>query len=139
MINYLGKPIKILMVEDNEGDFILTREALLDANIRNDIMVINNGEKAIDFLKTTNQNNAEELPGMIFMDINLPRISGHEVIKFIKSNERLSRIPVFVLTSSSAPNDIKKSEINLVNTYLVKPINIPKFIQSIHSLEGYSI
>jgi chemotaxis family two-component system response regulator Rcp1 len=139
MINYLGKPIKILMVEDNEGDVILTREALFDANIRNEMMVINNGEKAVDFLKTTNLNNTEDLPGLIFMDINLPRINGHEVIKFIKSDERLCHIPVFVLTSSTAPNDIEKSEINLVTTYLVKPINIPKFIQSIQTLEGYSI
>jgi CheY-like chemotaxis protein len=139
MINYLGKPIKILMVEDNEGDVILTKEDLFDANIRNEIMVFNNGEKAVDFLKTTNQNNTEELPGLIFVDINLPRINGHEVIKLIKTDERLSRIPVIVLTSSSAPTDLGKSQINLVNTYLVKPINIPKFLQCIQTLEGYSI
>jgi CheY-like chemotaxis protein len=139
MINYLGKPIKILMVEDNEGDVILTKEALFDANIRNEMVVVNNGEKAVDFLKTTNQNNTEELPGLIFMDINLPRINGHEVIKLIKTDERLSRIPVIVLTSSSAPTDLAKSEINSVNNYLVKPIDIPKFLQSIQTLERYSI
>lgn len=98
------KPIDILLVEDNEGDIILTLEAFEEWTTTNHISVVKNGQAAIDFFDNNNEH--APMPDLVLLDINLPKKNGHEVLKFIKSEERLKQIPVIMLTTSSSATDI---------------------------------
>lgn len=127
------KEIHILLVEDNEGDIILTIEALKESKIRNKVSIVKDGEQAINRLCQT----GAELPDLILMDINLPRINGKEVLAKIKNHDRLKVIPVVMLTTSSAEKDIMESYSNHANCYITKPVDINKFLTVIHSIEDF--
>jgi two-component system, chemotaxis family, response regulator Rcp1 len=128
------KDVHILLVEDNEGDIILTREALKDANIRNEVSVAMDGEQALRML-----HEAVELPDLILLDINLPRLSGLEVLASIKSDERLKEIPVIMLTTSSAEKDILTSYAHHANRFITKPVDLPRFLEVIKTIEDFLI
>ena len=128
------KEVHILLVEDNEGDIILTREALKDANIRNEVSVAMDGEQALRML-----HDATELPDLILLDINLPRLSGLEVLISIKSDERLKDIPVIMLTTSSAEKDILTSYAHHANRFITKPVDLPRFLEVIKTIEDFLI
>src|SRR6185312_13639945 len=102
------KSINILLVEDNEGDILLTKEAFEESRIVNEVIAIRDGRKAIDFFESIN--NREHIPNLILLDVNLPRMSGHEVLAYIKNNEKFKSIPVIMLTTSSAEKDILLSD-----------------------------
>jgi CheY-like chemotaxis protein len=131
------KTINILLVEDNEGDILLTMEAFEESKIVNKITVIKDGKAAIGFFETLD--NKEEVPQLILLDINLPKASGHEVLMYIKNNERYKSIPVIMLTTSSSEKDILQSYKNHVNCYITKPIDVSDFMRAILKVEDFWI
>ena len=129
--------INILLVEDNEGDILLTMEAFEESKIINKITVIKDGKAAINFFETLD--NKEEVPHLILLDINLPRASGHEVLMYIKNNDKYKSIPVIMLTTSSSEKDILQSYKNHVNCYITKPIEVSDFMKAILKVEDFWI
>ncbi|WP_247236704.1 response regulator [Telluribacter sp. SYSU D00476] len=134
-MSYIQKPIRILLVEDNEGDIVLTKEALSEGKIRNTIIVARDGVEATELLSDEDF----ELPDLILLDMNLPRMDGKEVLSYIKHNNRLRRIPVIILTTSSSEKDIKESYDNQANCFISKPVDLDKFIKIIRNIEDFWI
>jgi CheY-like chemotaxis protein len=131
------KMINILLVEDNEGDIMLTIEAFEESKIINKITSIKDGKKAISYFESlTNQ---EEIPHLVLLDINLPKVSGHEVLMYIKNSEKFKSIPVIMLTTSSSEKDILQSYKNHVNCYITKPIDVSDFMKAISKIEDFWI
>ncbi|GAA4281317.1 response regulator [Gaetbulibacter aestuarii] len=133
------KAVNILLVEDNEGDILLTTEALEDIKLANKLSVARDGEEAIDFLSKNTPFEDVEEPDLILLDINLPKINGLEVLKFIKTSDSLKHIPVIVLTTSSSFDDVSGSYRGHANCYIVKPVDISDFIQAISKIEDFWI
>lgn len=132
-----GKEIHILLVEDNEGDVVLAREALKEARIRNTITVITDGEKALEYLFCKENFKNSRLPDLILLDMNLPKVNGMEVLVKIKGDEMLKIIPVVMLTTSTSELDVKNAYRNYVNCYINKPINLEEFINVIKGIENF--
>lgn len=131
------KAIEILLVEDNPGDVRLTREAFRDAKVRNDIIVVSDGLEAMAFLKQEAEHAKAVRPDLILLDLNLPRMNGFEVLDAIKVDESLRRIPVIVLTTSQAEQDIISSYNLYANAYVTKPVDLEQFIAAIRAIEGF--
>jgi CheY-like chemotaxis protein len=131
------KGINILLVEDNEGDILLTREAFEESKIVNSITVIRDGKEAINFFATLTKK--EETPHLVLLDVNLPKINGHEVLVHIKNSEKHKSIPVIMLTTSSSERDILQSYKNHVNCYITKPIDVSDFMKAISKIEDFWI
>ena len=133
------KDVHILLVEDNEGDIVLTLEALKEAKVLNTIDVVRDGEEALHFLRKQNKYAAAQTPDIIFLDINLPRIDGTEILTIIKNDPELRLIPVIMLTTSDSERDILKSYWNHANCYITKPVDLEKFMDVIHSIKSFWI
>lgn len=131
------KPVDILLVEDNPGDVRLTREALRDAKILNEIHVVKDGVEAMDFLHREGSFAQAPIPDLILLDLNLPRKDGREVLAEIKQDPELKRIPVVILTTSKADEDIVKSYNLHANCYITKPVDLQQFIAVMHILEEF--
>lgn len=131
--------LKILLVEDNEGDIVLTLKALKKANVHNKVDVVTDGEKAIQFLRKEGSFKDEETPALILLDINLPRLNGKEVLTIIKNDNELRRIPVVMLTTSSSETDITESYYHYANCYITKPNNFQEFMGVISSIKDFWI
>lgn len=129
--------IHILLVEDNEADILLTKEALHDLKIIVNLSVVNDGEKAIEFLEKRGIYYQEQIPDLIMLDVNLPKKNGHEVLKFIKGNNHLKHIPVIMLTTSSSQMDINLSYENYANCFITKPIEVQDFLDVIATIENF--
>ena len=129
--------IHILLVDDNEGDILLTREALEEARIINKISIAYDGMEAIDLLKAARINGA--MPDLILLDINLPKMNGTEVLSIIKSDPDLRRIPVIMLTTSSSEKDILASYNNYANCYITKPVDLDRFMDVVRTIEDFWI
>ncbi len=129
------KPIEILLVEDNPGDIRLTIEALNEARVANHLSVARDGEEALLFLKNADGKNP--FPDLILLDLNLPRVSGTEVLEFIKNSNKLKKIPVVVLTTSQAEQDIIKTYNLHANCYVNKPVDFDKFIEVVKMIEDF--
>jgi len=126
-------PIEILLVEDNPADVRLTREALREGKVRNNLSVARDGEEALAFLRRE----GEVRPDLILLDLNLPRRDGREVLKEIKTDPRLMSIPVVVLTTSAAEADIVKSYALHANCYITKPVDLEQFITVVKSIDDF--
>lgn len=131
------EPIHILLVEDNEGDILLTTEALENAKMHINLSVVKDGKAAMDFLTNADGYSNATQPDMLLLDINLPKRNGHQVLKFIKENEALKHIPVIMLTTSSSPSDIDLAYKNHVNCFITKPIEIHGFLDVIATIENF--
>ncbi|MCF8452011.1 MAG: response regulator [Pedobacter sp.] len=131
------KPIHILLVEDNEGDILLTLDAFEEGKITNQTTVIKDGKSAIDFLEE--HAGTEKLPDLILLDVNLPKKNGHEVLTYIKTSVHLKSLPVIMLTTSSSPRDIKLSYQNHANCYITKPVGAADFMDAINKIEDFWI
>jgi len=131
------KSIHILLVEDNEGDILLTTEALEENKIINKITVLRDGEKAIGYLGALSH--PDQFPNLILLDVNLPKKSGHEVLLYIKNHKGLQQIPVIMLTTSSSDKDILAAYKNHVNCYITKPIDVADFMKAIFKIEDFWI
>ena len=132
-------PIHILLVEDNEGDIILTMEALNEGKVRNKISIARDGEQAIQFLNKEGVYAHTERPDLILLDINLPRIDGKEVLIYIKSNPQFKAIPVVMLTTSTSEKDVFESYKNYANCYISKPVDLDKFFEVVQKIENFWI
>ena len=137
MSNRNTRPIEILLVEDNPGDVRLTREALHDAKVRNNMMVASDGVEALAYLRQEGQYAGTTRPDLILLDLNLPRINGFEVLDAIKEDGDLKRIPVIILTTSQAEQDIIRSYDLYANAYVTKPVDLEQFIRVIKAIEGF--
>jgi two-component system, chemotaxis family, response regulator Rcp1 len=131
--------VNILLVEDNEGDIILTTEAFKDMKLENTISIVRDGEEALRFLKKKEEHAAAITPQLILMDINLPGIDGKELLEIIKKDEDLKEIPVVMLTSSSADADISECYDKHVNWYITKPIDYDKYKKVMHEIEAFYV
>lgn len=128
---------EILLVEDNEGDIELTREAFDEAKFRNNLHITEDGDQALDYLYKRNGYENAVTPDIVLLDLNLPGTDGREVLETIKSDPMLKRIPVIVMTSSKAEKDIIESYDLHANCYIVKPVNAAKFIQVVQNVENF--
>ncbi len=133
----MSKPIKILFIEDNPGDVRLTLEALKEAKINNQIIIARDGEEALAYLYNRGKNAGYPKPDIVLLDLNLPRLDGREVLKIVKSDPTLRRIPVIVFTTSSAEEDILRAyELN-ANAYVTKPVDINDFFNVIRATKDF--
>jgi CheY-like chemotaxis protein len=132
-----GRPVEIFLVEDNPGDVRLTRETLKDSKLLNHISVVDDGEEAMAFLRREGQYVEAIRPDLILLDLNLPKKDGREVLAEIKTDEQLRRIPVVVLTTSSAEQDILKTYDLHANCYITKPVNLDQFSAVVKAIEEF--
>jgi two-component system, chemotaxis family, response regulator Rcp1 len=131
------KPIQILLVEDNPGDARLAIEALRDMKVRNQLHVVQDGVEAMSFLRRQGQYAGIPRPDLVLLDLNLPRKDGREVLAEIKYDADLKRIPVVVLTSSAAEQDILQAYNLYANCYITKPLDLEQFLRVIRSIEDF--
>ena len=130
----------ILLIEDNPDDAKLTIHAFEKNNITNEILVINDGVKALDYLFKRgmySESGTDNLPTVILLDLKLPKLDGHEVLKQIRAHERTKLIPVIILTSSKEEDDLVKCYKNGCNSYVQKPVDFNEFIEAVQSLGIY--
>jgi len=132
-----GNAIEILLVEDNPGDVRLVKEVMKDAKVANSLHVAEDGEEAMAMLRREGKYSGSVRPDLILLDLNLPGKDGREVLREIKTDENLRRIPVVVLTTSSAEEDIIRSYSDYANSYITKPINLNQFINVVKSIENF--
>lgn len=126
----------ILLIEDNEGDIVLIKEALKESHFKGRIMEIKDGNAAIHFFKENVYTEALAIT-LVLLDINLPKKNGHEVLKFIKSAPELKHIPVVIFTTSSANTDIEKAFQNAANAFVTKPSDTDEFLEVIAKIQNY--
>jgi two-component system, chemotaxis family, response regulator Rcp1 len=131
------RPIEILLVEDNPGDVRLTREALKEGKVVNNLQIVEDGEEALSYLRRQGPYTQATRPDLILLDLNLPKKSGREVLAEIKEDPDLRRIPVVILTVSEAEQDIIKSYNLHANCYITKPVNLEQFMDVVQSIENF--
>ena len=133
----IGKPVEILLVEDNEGDVGLIEEVFEEAKIRNNIHVAEDGEEAVLYLRGEGKFSGSPRPDIILLDLNLPKKDGREVLKEIKEDDNLKNIPVVILTTSNAEKDILRAYDLHANAYITKPLDFDQFIMVVGSIENF--
>jgi CheY-like chemotaxis protein len=133
----LGRPAEILLVEDNLGDIRLTQEALQESRVRNRLSVARDGVEALAFLRREDHHAEAATPDLILLDLNLPKKDGREVLAEIKSDQCLRKIPVVILTTSRAEEDVLRSYRLHANCYITKPVDFDQFIRVVQSIEGF--
>lgn len=131
------KEAHILLVEDNEGDIVLTQEVFKSSGLRNPLSVVKDGEEALDFLYQRNRFTGAERPDLILMDINIPKVSGKEILAIIKQDDDLKIIPVIMLTTSSADKDVLDSYRNHANCFITKPLGFNDFSQAVAEIKNF--
>ena len=129
--------IEILLVEDNAGDARLTLEAFKEAKVINHLTVVNDGVKALAYLRREEPYADAVAPDLILLDLNLPRMDGREVLAAIKTDEHLMKIPVVVLTTSASQDDIARAYGSHANCYITKPVDLDQFLRVVHSIESF--
>ena len=135
--NSMGSPVEILLVEDSPGDARLAREGLSECKIRNKLHIVDDGVKAMAFLRRQGEYAKSPRPDLILLDLNLPRKDGREVLREIKEDESLKLIPVVILTTSKAEEDIIKSYSLHANCYVTKPLGLQQFLDVVRSIEDF--
>lgn len=131
------EPIHILLVEDNEGDIFLTKEAFENGKVYTELSVVKDGKAAMDFLKKEGEFSKVKEPDLLLLDLNLPKKNGFEVLEFIKHDTKLKHIPVIILSTSSAERDINKCYENHANCYIIKPVDIESLFTVISKIENF--
>lgn len=133
----MNKDVKVLLIEDNEGDIILTKEAFRSAKFNHEITVVKDGDSALKYFSGAAPFESAPVPDMILLDINLPKVDGKELLNFIKTNERLKKIPVLMLTTSDAEMDVQYAYHHHANCYIVKPVGFKEFLAVIRKLNDF--
>jgi len=133
----MGRPVEILLVEDNAGDIRLAREGLRECKLLNNLHVAEDGVRALAFLRREGEHAKAPRPDLIMLDLNLPRKDGREVLREIKEDDDLKRIPVVILTTSKAEEDIVKSYSLHANCYVTKPLAIEQFVTVVKAIESF--
>ncbi|MFI9392335.1 response regulator [Streptomyces bauhiniae] len=132
-------PIDVLLVEDDPGDELMTREAFEDNKIGNTLHVVRDGEEALDFLYRRGSHTGAPRPDLILLDLNLPKYDGRQVLERIKSDQDLADIPVVVLTTSAAEEDILRSYKLHANAYVTKPVDLDQFIAAVRQIDDFFV
>lgn len=130
-------PIKILLVEDNRGDVILTREALADGGFVSELKDLPDGEEALKYLHGQPPYEYAERPDLILLDINMPKMSGLEVLGQVKCDAALKQIPIIMLTTSSSDNDVNRAYTRYANAYLTKPVDYNDFLETVGAIAEF--
>lgn len=137
MSEHNGRAVEVLLVEDNPGDVRLTREAFREGKIRNNLHVAVDGVEGLAFLRREGKFADVARPDIILLDLNLPKKNGIDVLAEIKSDEDLKRIPVVILTTSVAEQDVLRSYDQHANCYIVKPVDLEQFLRVIQTIEDF--
>jgi len=132
-------PIEVLLVEDDPGDVLMTQEAFDEHKVRNKLNVVHDGEEALSYLRREGDFADAPRPDLILLDLNLPRVDGREVLQVIKNDEDLRRIPVVVLTTSQADEDILRSYSLHANAYVTKPVDFDEFVRVIRRIDDFFV
>ena len=132
-----GIPAEILLVEDNEGDALLTREALADGKFNNRISHVRDGVEAMRFLRKEGEYSDAPRPDLILLDLNMPRKDGRGVLHDVKHDAALRSIPIIVLTTSDSDRDIVQSYTQQASCYISKPVEFDTFLEVVHSIENF--
>jgi len=134
-----SQPISVLLVEDDPGDVLMTREAFEDNKLRNRLSVVSDGVSALEFLRKEGDHVDAPTPDLILLDLNLPRMDGREVLAEIKADEDLRQIPVVVLTTSKAEEDVLRSYKLHANAYVTKPVDFERFIEVVRQIDEFFV
>jgi CheY-like chemotaxis protein len=134
-----GGPVEVLLVEDDPGDVLMTREAFADYKINNTLHVVDNGVDAVSFLRREGEYEGAPVPDLILLDLNLPRMDGREVLRAVKDDPRLRSIPVVVLTTSQAEEDVLRSYQLHANAYVSKPVDFEQFINVVRQIDDFFV
>ncbi len=134
-----GRAIEILLVEDDPGDELITREAFEHNKLKNNLHVAHDGEEGLDFLYQRGPYEGAPRPDLILLDLNLPKYDGRQLLEKVKSDPDLARIPVVVLTTSSAEEDILRSYELHANAYVTKPVDLDQFINAVRQIDEFFI
>ncbi|MDY6930437.1 MAG: response regulator [Halobacteriota archaeon] len=137
MENNMNRPVEILLVEDNPGDVRLTQEAFNEGKIKNNLHIVGDGIEALKFLRNEGDYANAPRPDLVLLDLNMPRMGGREVLENMKADSVLKSIPVVILTTSEAEQDILKSYDLQANCYITKPVDIVQFFEIIHYIEDF--
>ncbi|HZF91572.1 MULTISPECIES: response regulator [Streptomyces] len=132
-------PVDVLLVEDDPGDELMTREAFEDNKIGNTLHVVRDGEEALDFLYRRGDHTEAPRPDLILLDLNLPKYDGRQVLERIKSDPDLAHIPVVILTTSAAEEDILRSYKLHANAYVTKPVDLDQFIAAVRQIDDFFV
>lgn len=131
--------IHVLLVEDDPGDVLMTREAFEENKVANNLSVVSDGEAAMAFLRKQGEYADAPTPDLVLLDLNLPRMDGREVLAAMKGDEELHRIPVVVLTTSEAEEDVLRSYSLHANAYVTKPVDFERFIQVVRKIDDFFV
>jgi CheY-like chemotaxis protein len=138
-MNDRPRPIEVLLVEDDPGDILLTKEAFEDNKVRNNLHVVSDGEEAIAFLRRQGPYAQAPRPDLVLLDLNLPRKDGREVLQEVKADPELRSIPIVVLTTSEADEDIVRSYRLHANAYVTKPVDFKRFIEVVRQIDHFFV
>ncbi|WP_250444975.1 response regulator [Actinotalea sp. C106] len=136
-MNEVQKPIDVLLVEDDPGDVLMTREAFEENKVVNRLAVVSDGASAMQYLRKEGEYADAPTPDMVLLDLNLPRMDGREVLAAMKSDDELRRIPVVVLTTSEAEEDVLRSYSLHANAYVTKPVDFARFIEVVRQIDDF--
>jgi CheY-like chemotaxis protein len=134
-----GQPIEVLLVEDDPGDVLLIREAFEFNKVHNNLNVVNDGEQALDYLRGIGAYEGSTRPDLVLLDLNLPRKDGREVLAEAKSDPDLRAIPIVVLTTSEAEEDVLKSYQLHANAYVTKPVDFQRFVSIVRQIDDFFV
>lgn len=134
-----SKVIDVLLVEDDPGDVLMTREAFEDNKVVNRLQVVSDGVSALTFLRKEGEFADAPTPDLVLLDLNLPRMDGREVLEAMKSDEQLRSIPVVVLTTSEAEEDVVRSYSLHANAYVTKPVDFDRFIEVVRQIDEFFV
>jgi CheY-like chemotaxis protein len=137
MLAELVRPIEVLLVEDDEGDVLMTREALEEGKVRTHLTVVGDGVEAMDYLRRAGRYAEAIRPDIVLLDLNLPKRNGRQVLADIKADPDLRRIPVVVLTTSEAEDDVLGSYDLHANAYVTKPVDFDRFVEVIRQIDEF--
>ncbi len=136
-MKYNYNPIRILLVEDNQGDVVLIKKAFSDAKIANHLFVCRDGQEGLEYLRKEGEHQNALQPDLILLDINMPRLNGLELLEIIKKDPALGVIPVVILTTSESEEDILKSYQLHVSSYIRKPVEFTEFLEAVQHIQEY--
>jgi CheY-like chemotaxis protein len=134
-----GRQIEVLLVEDDPGDVLMTKEAFHDYKLSNQLHVVTDGAEAMEFLRRQGEHTDAPRPDLVLLDLNLPRMDGREVLQAIKSDPDLASIPVVILTTSEAEEDVLRSYSLHANAYVTKPVDFDRFIQVVRQIDEFFV
>ena len=133
------QPVEVLLVEDDPGDVLMTREAFEENKVANRLTVMSDGVSAMAYLRKEGEHGDAPTPDLVLLDLNLPRMDGREVLAAMKSDEVLRRIPVVVLTTSEAEEDVLRSYSLHANAYVTKPVDFDRFIDVVRQIDDFFV